>query len=173
MSSRNLITRDYTTRVTAISALAPSAIQNTNNSSLTFELNSNSVGSTYIEELALRFTINNTSASVGGTQLVPAPIFIQRARLYCGGTMIEELDGEQIWMDMLAYEDENKLIGYSNVNGFSTTDFLSNNEFIASQSKTFLTPIRTMLSGSHVPMCHENVQWRLEFEFRGGASLID
>src|SRR5690606_39029161 len=65
------------------------------------------------------------------------------------------------------------LIGYSNVNGFSTTDFLSNNEFIASQSKTFLTPIRTMLSGSHVPMCHENVQWRLEFEFRGGASLID
>lgn len=126
-----------------------------------------------IREMFIKLVVRNTSQVLGSTQLVPAPLMIQRIRIYCQDLEVEEILGESLWTDLIMYNSDEVLNRLAKVNGFDPLTFLSNNDFVEGETKTFFIPIANVLTNAKIPIKSNNVRWRVRVEMNGGARLID
>lgn len=126
-----------------------------------------------IKQMLVKMVVQNTSAVVGTTQLVPAPLLIKTIRVYCQDLEVEEILGEALWVDLTAYNSHDIVTKLAAVNGFNATTFLSNNDFNEGDSKTYFIPINNIITRAKIPVKSNAIKWRVRVELNGGAKLID
>lgn len=121
----------------------------------------------------LEFDVTNTSASA--VQLVPGPFLVDFLRFRTGnGALIQELRGEDLWHDLCASYDTDRLTGLASTYNIDPSTFGANQTIAAGATATVSLPmIGSFLDQLHFFMGALN-QTGLELQVysRGAAAML-